>query len=310
MPGSPRWKAGSNLQAMMSHRRSRVDLLVTDLDNTLYDWFAMWYASFSAMIESICAISGIPEDVLLPEIRIVHQKRGTSEYSYLLNELPSLRKLHPGKDVLKIYDEAIHKYRAERKNNLRLYPTVKESLLRIKSAGVPIIAYTESLAYYSSWRLRELDLDGVIDYLYSPPDHDFPEGVTVDSLRSQEPESYSLKRTKHRYTPRGALKPDTEVLEQILSEAGVPASRTAYVGDSLMKDVAMAQRIEALDVLAEYGEVKAEEQYNLLRRVSHWTESDVERERRINAQPDISATYTLPNRFDEIFKFFTFGDEQ
>src|SRR5690349_5217643 len=53
-----------------------ISLLVTDLDNTLWDWFAIWYASFSALLEGIVRISGISQEELEPEIRKVHQRRG------------------------------------------------------------------------------------------------------------------------------------------------------------------------------------------------------------------------------------------
>ncbi len=288
-------------------RRPRVALVVTDLDNTLYDWFDMWYSSFSAMIEYICEKSHIRKADLLLEIRQVHQKRGTSEYAYVLNELPSLQALHPGEDITEVYKEAIYRYWSEPKRHLKLYPTVRESLLRIKRAGVPIVAYTESLAYYSFWRIRELALDGIIDYLYSPPDHDFPKGITPEMLRSQVASSYSLKHTIHRSTPLGVLKPDSQVLLRILRDMRMSAAGTVYVGDSLMKDVAMAHGVKALDVLAEYGAVRDESRYNLLRQVSHWTQADVERERVINSRKDVEARYKLHHTFDEIFDFFDFG---
>lgn len=34
-------------------------VLITDVDNTLFDWFNVWYQSFSAMIEEVERISGI-----------------------------------------------------------------------------------------------------------------------------------------------------------------------------------------------------------------------------------------------------------
>ena len=148
---------------------------MTDLDNTLYDWFAMWYPAFNAMLEAVCAKSGVPRGVLLSEIRTYPSGARTSEYSYLLNELPSLQKLHSPQDITQVYGDAIDRYRSMRQENLHLYPGVRVALARIKSTGVPIVVYTESLGFYSSWRLRELRLDGVVDYLYSPPDHEFPE---------------------------------------------------------------------------------------------------------------------------------------
>lgn len=288
----------------------RVALFVADLDNTLYDWFAMWYPAFNAMLEAVCSKSGVPRDVLLPEIRAIHQQRGTSEYSYLLNELPSLKKLNPPEEITKVYGEAIHRYRLMRQQNLHLYPGVGSALAQIKESGVPIVVYTESLGFYSAWRLRELHLDGVVDYLYSPPDHDFPEGVTPEMLRSRPPEAYELEKTEYRETPRGVLKPDPQILKRILRELGISASETAYVGDSLMKDVAMAQDADVVDVLAQYGAVKDRNAYRLLQQVSHWTEDDVRRESQINDRPDIAPSYTLHDRFDEIFNFFRFGDQR
>lgn len=294
---------------MSRDTRPYVGLLITDLDNTLYDWFAMWYASFSSMLEALVSSSGVDRETLMSEIREVYQRRGTSEYSYLLNELPSLVKLHPNEDISEVYSDAVHNYRSARKSALRLYPTVKNSLLHIKNAGVPIVAYTESLAYYSSWRLRELHLDRIMDYLYSPPDNDFPAGVSPELLRSGPAESYKMSKTKHRITPTGLLKPSPEILGQIIREMDVKPSATVYLGDSLMKDVAMAQRVGAIDVLAQYGEVQRQSEYQVLRRVSHWTDEDVQREKEIILQPHISPTYTLHHAFGEILDLFRFGDQ-
>lgn len=46
-----------------------------------------------------------------------------------------------------------------------------------------------------------------------------------------------------------------------------------------MKDVAMAQKVGVVDVHAAYGVVQHRPEYDLLRRVSHWTADDVECER-------------------------------
>ena len=44
----------------MEATRPRARLLVTDLDNTLYDWFDIWHSSFSALLEEVARISGLP----------------------------------------------------------------------------------------------------------------------------------------------------------------------------------------------------------------------------------------------------------
>ncbi len=68
----------------------------------------------------------------------------------------------------------------KRRKHLVLYPTVAETLLKIKGRGTRIIGYTESMAFYSNYRVRRLGLDGVLDYVFCPEDHVLPELVQED----------------------------------------------------------------------------------------------------------------------------------
>lgn len=285
--------------------RPPVTLLVTDLDNTLYDWVYIWHRSFKAMLDELLRIARVPREQLLREIREVHQRRGTSEYSYLIQELGCLRR-DPEEDLLETYDDAIHAYRSARKEALETYADVIPTLESIKSTGTSIVAYTESLAFYSIQRMRRLGLDGLIDVLYSPRDHDFPRGVSVEDLRMFEDEHYELASTEHRHTPEGHTKPEPEVLGQIVDDLGDSAELTAYVGDSLMKDVAMAQDVGVRDVHAEYGTAQHRDEYELLRQVSHWTEMDVNREKEIMSRPHVRPTYVLETSFAELLDLFRF----
>lgn len=286
--------------------RSQVRLLITDLDNTLWDWFAAWYASFNAMVTRVAQDSGVPLDVLLPEIRRIHQSRRTSEYSLLLAEIPSLLHLHHKEDIPKIYNEAIHEYRIQRKRMTTLYPGVAETLGEIKRLGVPIVGYTESLAYFSEWRIRHVGLDGLLNSLFSSPDHDFPEGQSPETIRTQDPDSYGLKVTRHRHTPHSVLKPNPIVLRSILDAYDTQPSEAVYIGDSLMKDVAMAQAVGVHDVHAAYGLVADQQAYDLLRNVSHWTEADVLREKRLATSGEVHATVTLTKGLPELLDHFQF----
>jgi FMN phosphatase YigB (HAD superfamily) len=69
---------------------------------------------------------------------------------------------------------AIDAFREARRNTLRLYPGVKSTLSTLRARGVLIAAFTESKAFYTSYRFRKLGLDGLVDYLYSPEDHLMP----------------------------------------------------------------------------------------------------------------------------------------
>lgn len=278
--------------------------LITDFDNTLYDWFLVWNKSFSAMLFELEKISGIDREVLFPEIRAIHQKYHTSEYAFLIEEMPSLRKAYPNDDLISVFDDAIHAYRSARKSSLQLYPGVKDTLTELRSRGVLIVLYTESLAFYTNFRIRRLGLDDLIDFIYSPPDHALPSAAS-GSLNSEDSR---LQHAKHRFIPAGVIKPNPEVLLDIVHEIGRSPEETVYLGDSLMKDVAMAQDAGIVDILAEYGGVQHLTEYELLQRVSHWSETDVQRER-VTSKRDIRPNNAI-SQFGEILRFFGGPNEQ
>src|SRR5688572_29940327 len=122
--------------------RPSVSLLVTDVDNTLFDWLAMWHAAFSAMLNEIVHISGLPAERLEPEIRAVFQRHGTVEYSFLIEELPSLAVDGSTRQAVRAkYEPAVAAYRREAQAALRPYPGVVETLLTARSSGCQIVAY-------------------------------------------------------------------------------------------------------------------------------------------------------------------------
>lgn len=276
-------------------------LLVTDVDNTLFDWVDIWYRSFSAMLNEVVRITGLSAESLYPSISQVHQKHGTSEYAFLLQELPELLQLY-GDRVEDHLASAIEAFRKARSAALTLYPSVLPALRQLSSAGVTIVAYTESMSFYTNYRFRKLGLDEVVDYLYSPPDHDLPDAP--EAIRKYPPKHYDLRKTVHRHTPEGELKPNPHLLSTIIAEVGADAEAAVYVGDSLMKDVAMAQAAGVFDVHAAYGAAQHREEYALLRRVTHWRPEDVEREKTVIASKDIVPSMVLNANFAPIVKLF------
>jgi phosphoglycolate phosphatase len=122
-----------------------------------------------------------------------------------------------------------------------------------------------------------------------------------------EADHYRLKSTRHLHTPPGVLKPDATILRVILDKFSVEPNRALYVGDSLMKDVAMGQKVGVVDVHAQYGVSTDREGYDLLRQVSHWSDQDVERERHL-AQSDVAQpAVTLQNDLAELLDHFEFS---
>lgn len=288
-------------------RKPQVALLIVDLDNTLWDWVDVWVNSFAALLDALVHDTGLDEELLKKEMRAVHRRRGTTEYSWLLDELPSLSPFLNGQLPHERFDSALHAQNSVRKHETQLYPTVLSTLRYLRTRGVKIVGYTESLWFWSEWRIRETGLDGVLDAVYSSPDHDMPAGVSPKQRRTLSEDKYHLKKTVHQEAPRGILKPNPHVLEAIINEYAADSSGIAYVGDNLSKDIAMAQAVGVFDVHAAYGEAHKRPEYQLLVDVTHWTDEMVERERETRPGVLPTPSFVLREAFAEILDMFEFG---
>jgi len=163
------------------------------------------------------------------------------------------------------------------------------------------------MAFYSNYRVRRLGLDGIIDILFSPADHDLPKGLTKNDIRKYPASHYKFKYTAEEHTPKHSRKPDSNVLKSIIAGLQLQNDDCVYVGDSLFKDIAMAQDAGVDDVFVKYGEAQHREEYDLLREVTHWTDEDVKREKRIRER-EVKPQYTLEHSYSELLGIFEFGD--
>jgi phosphoglycolate phosphatase len=287
--------------------RETVSVVVTDLDNTLFDWVEIWYRSFSAMLVHLQQASGLPVERLLDDVRSVHRRHGTSEYAFLVEELTCLYDVAPASERARIITGANKARSVARNAATRLYPRVRETLRELQRRGVLVIGYTESTSFYTVRRARRLGLDGLLNILYSPPDHAFPHLLTREEVRRHPPEHYQFSGTVHYHTPPHELKPNPQLLLDILHSAGATPTQAVYVGDSPMKDITMAQDAGVRDVLALYGKAQDREAYELLRSVTHWSEEDVAREKEILARGEVTPTFVLRHSFSELLQLFSFS---
>jgi phosphoglycolate phosphatase-like HAD superfamily hydrolase len=184
------------------------------------------------------------------------------------------------------------------------YPGVRESLAAIKKVGTKVVACTESMEFYSAKRLHALGLDSSIDVLFCNEDHPVPSERPEDEFVERAPE---LKSTKIVHIERGLTKPDPMVLKNLLDAMCAVPGKSAYVGDSLSRDIVMARKAGVIDVHAKYGETIRRSEFELLSRVSHWTNADIQRENSASAEDRrIEPSITLQSGFPEIFNFIEF----
>jgi FMN phosphatase YigB (HAD superfamily) len=261
----------------------RVSTLILDLDNTLFDWLEMWHERFVVLRNTL--IGELRDEANVDrEIRRIHQKHGTSEYEFLLEEILGRR---PFATVVPASNEL----------HWSLYPSVLDSLRRIKGRGSKIVGCTESMERYTIQRLARLELDGVIDIVFCKPDH------ISYSMPASKP-SMPLLHTLVEQLQRGKSKPDPEILLDVMHRVRADAATTAYVGDSWARDIKMAQAAGVLGLHARYGDTTGRPEFNLLKRVSHWSDSEVEMAE--TSAAGVEDPLVLGDRFDEIFDSLDF----
>ena len=245
-----------------------IKLLITDLDDTLYSWVGFFIPAFYAMAEEVSRIIEVDLSSLLDEYKHVHQEKGNVEYPFATLLLPSVKAAFPNysrKKIQKILDPAFHRFHSVRKDNLKLFPGVKETLEKLVSEGISIIGYTESAKENGYYRLNRLG----VDYLFS--------SVYVSKSQYRSKKSQMLPEKLHTVTGK---KPNPVLLKRICADQEVSLTEAVYVGDSLTKDVYMAKRAGVFSILIKepQNSYNMAEYYNKLVAISHWLPEDFERE--------------------------------
>jgi FMN phosphatase YigB (HAD superfamily) len=256
-------------------------LVITDLDNTLYDWVTYFAQAFSAMVRRLSTMLQVPEDQLLDEFKLVHQRHRNSEQPFALFEIATVRNrfAHLSHRQLKEeLDEAIHEFNRRRQETLRLYPDVLTTLTQMKQQGITLVAHTEAIAANAYFRLKFLGIASLFKHLYAMEGHLQPHPVPERELALEPPTNFL------RVVPVSERKPNPRLLLDICAREHVAPSDAVYVGDSLTRDISMAKAAGVKAVWAKYGSQYDRSLWQLLVRVTHWSPDDIRREEDLKRQ--------------------------
>jgi phosphoglycolate phosphatase len=236
-----------------------IRLVVTDMDNTLYSWVDYIVPAVEAMVDSVCRSTGFPRLRVVQALKAVYERHESNEYPYALQE-SSLYEAFPefGSFDKLVIEPARAAFASARKKYLRPYKTVAETLRELKSKGLPVVALTDAPRNPAEYRARKMELDTLLAALYTLPGFQFPATdkgeklVSPDILVRDERGDYRAACPVVELE-RSHEKPDTTGLLQICRRFEVEPREVLVVGDSLGKDIAMAQTVGAVDCWAEYG---------------------------------------------------------
>lgn len=272
---------------------THVDLAVFDLDNTLYDWYASFLPAFYSMVDVAAELLHCDKELLLSQLKAVHVRHHDVEHPYALFEtdiVQALVKAEGAEQIWRLLDPAFHTFNKVRKSELRLFPDVRETLDELKRRGIRLVAFTDSKYFAAVGRIARLELSDVFERLYCREKSvsELP-ASPFEGYRAQP--IYNVSATKVSELPAGETKPDPRVLKDIVQKERTSVAATAYIGDSLAKDVLMASKAGCFAIWAKYGLSNDKEMYSKLVAISHWSEEDISREQRL-AQ---SATAVAPD---------------
>lgn len=285
-------------------------LLICDLDNTLYDWVGYFVSAFYAMVDEVVVATGCDREELLDDFREVHRKHHDSEHPFALLETTTIRKLFPShsrREVAEQLDRAFHKFNTARKQNLQLYPQVHETLDILVKSGFVLVAHTESKLFAVVDRLNRLKLTKYFQRIYcrERPVTIHPDPEAGNRWWDEFMIQNVVELSHHQ------RKPDADVVLEICRGENVPPSNAAYVGDSITRDILMAKEAGITSIWAKYGTFVDDEKYRKLVRISHWSESDIEREGVLQKRAaTVVADHVLENGFDEILIALQMGSRK
>jgi FMN phosphatase YigB (HAD superfamily) len=266
---------------------SNIKVLITDLDNTLYDWVSYFSSSFYAMVDDLTQFLNVDKETILSEFKKVHENYANTEQPFAILEIETLKRKYPNlnrKELFDIVDPFLHSFNKKRNETLKLYEGVQKTLEELVENGVKIIGHTESTIPNALFRLNKLGIKKYFKHLYA-----------LEGKQSNHPDpNKQFPEIENEFVitvPSIDRKPNPKLIGDICLIENVKKTEVAYIGDSLTRDISMAKEAGVVAIWAKYGKDYDEAAWQKLVKITHWTEEDVSREaslrnRYSNIQPD------------------------
>lgn len=253
-------------------------LLITDLDNTLYNLIDYFGPSFRGMIHALSRETKIEENVLLKDFKQVFLDRESLEYGFGVQELNILKSLPPEK-MLILIKLAKGAFKRGRDKHLKPYETVKETLEWLTKHGVIVVGVSNAPFYNAQIRLKQLFIDKFFYGLAAREDLHVPEDqfTAVINQKRKENKYQSTKLIKTWILKKEQMKPNTYSYNKIMSELNVSPQDTYVIGDSILKDIRPAIEIGAKGIWAKYGEKCSQKNLDTVLNMTNWSQSDIKR---------------------------------
>lgn len=278
------------MQSAMNFRAA----ILTDLDNTIYNWVDYFAPSFRAMVHVLARRTSVDEEAIVNDFRRVFNQHGSVEYAFSVQELRLCHDLSEPEvaDLVRVAKGAFSRVREK---NLKVYPGVKETLRWAKEERIAVIAVTNSPIFPARMRLRQLKVDGLFTGIAAWEGFEIPdEDPWAQPVRVREANGGWRTKLGTEWTfGKDQLKPSPEMYRTVLAELGLDPSKVWVVGDSLHKDIAPALEVGANGVWAKYGLRFEEKNFATLLSITDWSNDRIAKTYSENAVEPTSVIETF-----------------
>ena len=238
----------------MSDEKKPVKLIVSDIDNTISDYFNNWGMAWDKGVEELAKSRGLEKDKLYDSIR--DNAEGYARFHNfpdIIRETPELsyegKSAEERKRLEKIDAKICHDVAKQYHEGNKMYEGVIATVRKAKAAGAKFVLYTDSPASGAVARMADMNfpldlldglvcradgttenVDGKVQFKKAPLQ---VTGGRYDGYRDQLVAKLGDKLVMNE---GNVWKPNMDVMQSIMDAHGAKASETVMVGDSIKSD--------------------------------------------------------------------------
>jgi len=254
--------------------KQREVILLTDIDNTLYDFVDFYGMAFRGMLHVLSKQLRAPEERLLLEFKSVFQVTGTLDYQFLIQSLASARHL-TGEPLDRLIRYGRIGFDRVKRKRLVPYPGILDALKLLERGGVSIIGVTNAPYYHAIRRLQDIGafqfFSGLVAWEGKSPPSDDERAVA--RYRSVRELAMSRLRVFELF-PKELSKPNPFPFLLLKERLDCGAS-VFSLGDSISKDLAPSAVLDARTIWARYGTVVNQRNLQTVLEITPWSDTDI-----------------------------------
>ena len=300
---------------MADGKKPEIALVVSDIDNTICDFFSMWGETTNKAFDALCALHNISREELEAAVTDEEHVPAEARMHNLAEMIEKTSLLRPkNEEERKKFDKEhakiVHEWQKGR-DNQKIYQGVIATVRKMKEAGAQFVLYTDGPESAVIPRLAKYGFPPeLIDAIYMQPDLDsngkrVP--LKVQGKAAEWKEKFEANGGKLTILEPGSHKPNPETLDKIRKERGIDDPKSMLmVGDNLKADVGGANALGAFSVWQKDGCDVTQEAIDLYYRIPTNPNYLLGLEKMSSQLPNFPPDITLDGGWKDMSKYVRF----